>query len=290
MAAGTAQACSGLQFSGLHFSGLQMHPQGGSKPPRFIGWQRQIRFTPRYPPRMAPYLRTARMKYELHDGKNWQELGNQGLIHIWYNRTAAIIPTAGIANIQPMILLIRRLAACDECGSPTLAAKPGWRRSRVLHRVEDVRPGPSPAATLSVATETLRESAASNDCEQPRSQLSAIPTIPTETAITRCDERGRPEPHRLHARSPGTPSRIRPGDARDRVLKNRWTWNVGWSCSSPEASLDRPPPCQVHWAAGHESASAPRYADGRIATIQRAGPAFLAAFAHRDDRFLTRPR
>ncbi len=43
-------------------------PYGGSKPPGFHGLQRQMRPVPRHAPRIAPYFRTAPMKYALHDG------------------------------------------------------------------------------------------------------------------------------------------------------------------------------------------------------------------------------
>ena len=42
--------------------------QGGSYPPGWKGWQRRIRHTPRNDPEIAPYLRTARIKYSLQEG------------------------------------------------------------------------------------------------------------------------------------------------------------------------------------------------------------------------------
>ena len=81
-------ATSALSTSGIrvgcqaHRSGWVWHPehkmetrflarsygQGGSYPPGWNGWQRQILQMPRSDPEIAPYLRTAPMKYSLHDG------------------------------------------------------------------------------------------------------------------------------------------------------------------------------------------------------------------------------
>jgi hypothetical protein len=56
---------------------------GGSYPPGWKGWQRQIRNSPFQLPRQAPYFWTASMKYRLQVGVNRQLRPSQGLIRIW---------------------------------------------------------------------------------------------------------------------------------------------------------------------------------------------------------------